>query len=109
MRRNWKVGDRVRVRKWQDMAKQYGVPIEDPDIPVGIPTPAYFDPGMACLCGFTGTIRNIDEPSFGNDAKIELTLDDKYISDQQEEFDAWNWDSDMFERDIPSKYPTNRK
>ena len=57
----YKVGDKVRVRKYSDMAKEFGVN-EDGDIPV---TPAlYFIKEMSIFCGGTFTILGINDDGY---------------------------------------------
>lgn len=48
------VGDIVRVREWDDMAREYGV-----DIDGDINTPVYFVKGMKPLCGDRAKITRI--------------------------------------------------
>ena len=66
--RNFKVGDRVVVRDWGDMAKEYGA--EDSDIrPDGCATS--FTAIMKHLCGRTATITGVD------DDYVRVKFDDK--------------------------------
>ena len=55
MNRNFKVGDRVRIRNWDDMTKEYGLDWEE-----NIATPYYFFvQEMGILCGVEATITEI--------------------------------------------------
>ena len=62
----FKVGDRVRIRAWDDMANEYGV-----DRIGDIRTIVNFVRGMEHLCGRIATITEM------NDVKCKLNFDDK--------------------------------
>lgn len=57
MKHNFKVGDHVRIRQWDDMAKEYGV------FSTSIPIPASFVDGMKNLCGEEAIITGFDFPN----------------------------------------------
>lgn len=51
----FKVGDRVRIKTWEQMEKEFGVKFGD------IPCKCIFTENMQHLCGRTATISSIDE------------------------------------------------
>lgn len=53
---SFQVGDKVKVREWDDMAAEFGVD-EDGDIKC----PRYFTTGMRPLCGRVATISRVME------------------------------------------------
>ncbi len=68
----FKVGDRVRIRQWNDMAKEFGV-----DDNGGIKVEDYFAKKMEHLCGRTATIKEIDGKyielcNWSNDSNVEF-------------------------------------
>ena len=67
--RNFKVGDRVVVRDWDDMASEY--PVEDGNI-VKDSVSACFSAYMKHLCGRTATVTAV-----GNDGGMRVEFDDK--------------------------------
>ena len=86
----FKVGDRVRVREWDDMAKEFG------ERPSGyIDTCAGFSRDMMYLCGQTGTVNEINTHAFPtwNGQKLWITWDEK----KNDGRDRWNYDNGMFE------------
>lgn len=65
----FKIGDRVRIRAWDDMSREFG---EDED---GIANHApYFVKGMKYLCGEEATIADID----GNYVILNFQVDDDW-------------------------------
>lgn len=54
--RVFEVGDRVRIRDWDDMAAEFGV-----DEYEGIPCDATFIPEMRHLCGLEFVVSNVRE------------------------------------------------
>ena len=87
--RNFKVGDRVVVRNWDDMAKEYGVY----DGSGTIKCPNGFTVTMKHLCGRTATVESVNGTSIGVD------FDDKSGGTY------WFYDSCMFNH-IDSGKPT---
>jgi len=75
----YKVGDRVRVRQWETMARQYKVR-NDGDIEI-IGTPHYFIKEKKSLCGQVVT--------------IEKVVSDYYHI--KEDGGYWEWTDEMFE------------
>ena len=73
----YKVGDKVRVRKWDDMVEEFGEYIESIDIPI-----CSFTKEMREYCGEIVTIKEIKD---GNSY---------YIKEDNEE---WYWVDEMFE------------
>lgn len=65
---NFKVGDRIKIRSWEDMEKEYGDP-ED--------CPGFFTKGMRHLCGRTATITEIGTTMCSGYPSISLDFDDK--------------------------------
>ena len=68
--RNFKVGDRVVVRDWDDMAKEYGVNKWG-----DIAKDSQFTSSMKNLCGRTATVTAVEEVFFFK--TIKLDFDDK--------------------------------
>ena len=54
----FKEGDRVRVREWDDMAKEFGVKKYKDGYEI-IKTPACFGTEMRTLCGETGIVNTV--------------------------------------------------
>lgn len=88
----YKVGDKVKVRKWEDMKKEFTLD-SDGDIKLGCYI--YFVKSMKKYCGKSVTIK-------------ETSIDDKYEIYKIEEDAHWNWSDDMFEDICDSKKPTNK-
>lgn len=63
MVRKFNIGDRVRVRAWDDMVKEFGVD-ELGDIDTGY---LYFVSDMESLCGATATVKGFD----GRDVNLD--------------------------------------
>lgn len=72
----YKVGDKVRVRQWDDMAKEFGESFGSIDIPH-----FYFPRSMEKYCGEVVTIEKADTCSY-------------HIKEDEEH---WYWTDDMFE------------
>lgn len=72
----YKVGDKVRVRQWDDMAKEFGESFGSIDIPH-----FYFSRNMEKYCGEVVTIEKADTCSY-------------HIKEDEEH---WYWTDDMFE------------
>ena len=83
----FKVGDRVRVREWDDMAKEFGT------IGFGIETPRRFLEEMAELCGETGVIVGIHKKSDGTQ-ELHINWDNDADGNDRK---RWNYDNGMFE------------
>lgn len=77
----YKVGDKVRVRQWDDMAKEYGF-INSVKRDIDIPGCTFVN-SMKKFCGSVVTISNIV-----SDNSIYLIKEDGYL---------WYWTNDMFE------------
>ena len=58
---NYKIGDRVRVREWDDMAKEFGVD-EYGNIPASLAL--YFIKTMSIFCGDIFTISEINDDGY---------------------------------------------
>ena len=69
--RNFKVGDRVVVRDWDDMAKEYGA-----DKWGNIPKDSQFTDGMRHLCGRTATVKSVENGT-GYRVIVKVDFDDK--------------------------------
>lgn len=85
----YKVGDRVRVRAWKDMAGEFGT-----DYYGAIMVPSSFMPAMREFCGRTVTISRVTS---GNTYRIK---EDDY---------GWTFSSEMFEDPKTSKTPKTPK
>lgn len=68
-RREFKIGDRVRIRDWDDMVREFGEPDSDGDIKIVVPYNihntesqyiTWFIQEMRILCGRVATIDGID-------------------------------------------------
>lgn len=75
----FKVGDRVRIRDWNDMAKEFGTSSNG-----DIPCENGFTKGMRYLCGSVCTIKQID--------KGDVLLDEW---DKSNEDHSWSFSTDM--------------
>ena len=71
MKNKFKVGDRVRVRQWDDMVKEFGL-INGYRIPFTKTCGITFTGNMKHLCGRTATIIRIDYDT----EKVDLDFDD---------------------------------
>lgn len=65
----FKIGDKVRIRQWDDMEAEFG--LNGLDIQCNL----YFIPEMRHLCGVEGIVRLIHE-----DEKVELITDNYDIT-----------------------------
>lgn len=81
----FKVGDRVRIRDWGDMAADFGV---DDDGDIGFKDESlsapYFIVDMQYLCGETGEIYDVQYNAYGDGIDrvlVELDDDDVLIDD----------------------------
>lgn len=72
----FKVGDRVQFKEWDEMEKEFGKTGSDALIVLSCPTP-YFRKEMKHLCGTYATIK-----SFGNNSRV-------YLSDMTATGDKW--------------------
>lgn len=86
MKRKFKVGDRVRIRAWDDMVAEYGLDC-DGDINI---RPSFVR-GMRSLCGKTATITEKPMYCDGQSIRFKLAFDDtsKDVN--------WNYSADMLE------------
>ena len=85
MDRDFKVGDRVRIRSWDDMAKEYGLDWEG-----DIGTSYYcFVKEMRNMCGVEATISKIYD-----DEEVILDQFDKY----KDEGRRWKYSISMIEK-----------
>ena len=73
MKNKFKVGDRVRIRQWDDMVKEFGL-IDGYRIPFTKTCGTTFIDSMKRLCGRTATITSIDYDT----EEVRLDFDDKY-------------------------------
>lgn len=76
----YKVGDRVRVREWDDMAREFGLSFTEKYINTPI---CRFNNDMRILCGKTVTIKRVHHDF--NTYAIE------------EDNNIWSWTNEMFE------------
>lgn len=72
MKNKFKVGDRVRIRQWDDMVKEFGLTV-DGHIPFTKTCSTTFMDDMKYLCGRTATITSINY----NTEEVDLDFDDK--------------------------------
>lgn len=77
----FKIGDRVRIRQWEDMEKEFGIDL-DGDIMTGW----YFTKGMRHLCGREAIITEI----YGKGVKLDF---DNKTGDVD-----WSYTTDMIEK-----------
>lgn len=77
----FKVGDRVRIRQWADMEKEFGVNLIN-----DIKCKFTFTPSMRDLCGRTATVIYVSK-----DGGVELDFDDKSCTM------CWSYSTDMIE------------
>lgn len=78
---NFKVGDRVRIREWEDMEKEYGIIARN-----SINVLYHFNNKMKYLCGRTATIKHKDGK------EVVLDFDDKSGNIN------WTYSTDMIEK-----------
>lgn len=71
MKNKFKVGDRVRIRQWDDMVKEFGI-IDGYKIPFTKTCGTTFVDKMKHLCGRTATITSINY----NTEEVDLDFDD---------------------------------
>ena len=99
----FKVGDRVQFKTWDEMVKEYGGVDEDGDIRFSYKSP-FFDSQMKHLCGTYATVKEIDSE------KRRV-----YLSDMTARGDKiWSYTFDMLKpastkkqkKDEPITYPT---
>lgn len=72
---DYSVGDRVRIRQWDDMVDEFGL-----DSSGDIKVPSVFTSEMKKLCGKTAVI--VEKNKFLNRTAYKLTFDDKKSSDR---------------------------
>ena len=72
MKNKFKVGDRVRIRQWDDMVKEFGLTV-DGHIPFTKTCCTTFMDDMKYLCGRTATITSINYKT----EEVNLDFDDK--------------------------------
>lgn len=82
MKHNFKIGDRVKIRLWDDMAKEFGT-----DWSGDIKCKPYFVKAMKHLCGRTATIMCVEHEDFTT--KVRLKFDDNSGGI------AWQYSTDM--------------
>lgn len=82
----YKEGDKVRIREWNDMAREYGV---DEDGAIDCP-PIFFTSDMKRYCGKIMTIESVHKDSFEN-----------VFYDMEEDREGWQWADFML---IPAEY-----
>lgn len=93
--RNFKVGDRVVVRDWDDMAKEYGVSKWG-----DIPKDSQFTNSMKHLCGRTATVTCVEDGL--SCKKVRVDFDDKSGSTACWAFNPWMFNPS----DAPAKSKT---
>lgn len=75
----YKVGQKVRVKSWEQMEKEYGLNCRG-----NIPTPLVFTRKMIVFCGNTYTIKSV----FNHGETLAFFED---------ETKGWSWDNEMIE------------
>ncbi len=90
MKNEFKVGDRVRIREWDDMVKEFAHSVSC------IYCSGSFVDGMKPLCGRTATITDIDG------RYVFLQFDDKFGDI------GWTYTTDMIEHLTPQEITVNR-
>lgn len=80
----YKVGQKVRVKSWGQMAQEYGVTDGT------INTPSSFVPDMRCFCGMIFTIKNVRSGIFH--VTYDLETNNKELND---EIKHYYWDEEM--------------
>lgn len=90
----FEVGDRVRIRDWNDMATDFFVDDEG-DISFGDdPISPYFIREMQCLCGETGEVYDVQYNTYGDGIdRVLIELDD----DDNDLIDDWEISNLMIE------------
>lgn len=98
------VGDRVRVRQWDDMADEYGNKPLPGSIDCIVPSPygycecPSFIAPMKRLCGLSGTVERVDLDAYGDcvdSIRVKFDLDD---GKSDIDFN-WGYCNTMFEPD----------
>ena len=85
------IGDRVRIRTWEEMEEQFGLD-EDGFIPTGNEEcPTFFAPGMKDFCGLEATVTDFYET--GGKQQLYVLFDD-YPRNAA----LWFFTEDMVER-----------
>lgn len=84
-RRDWRVGDRVRFRAWEDMEQEYGAD-SDGDI-----ARIWFMDSMRHLCGQEATIESFGQEMWDDRRLVYISLEGL------EGRTDWDYNSDMFE------------
>ena len=92
------IGDRIRVRKFADMDRDFGSFGEGDDACIG--TPAGFVASMCRFCGRVGTVTTVYPVTDVQYIRLKL--------DETDDESDYTWDEHMVEL-LASKYPTNRK
>lgn len=104
----FEVGDRVRVRQWDDMADEYGIkPLCGTLMDIGYIVPSHYAYGdcpcftisMKNLCGLSGTVKRVNLDAYGDcvdSIRVKFDLDDG-----KSDIDfVWNYTNTMFEPDF---------
>ena len=81
---DFKVGDRVRIKSWDEMAEEYN----ERSYGIELPSSPKFVNSMKCLCGLTATIDKI------NNDIVKL----KDWSDDDDEHGIWTYSTYMLEK-----------
>jgi hypothetical protein len=87
MKEKFKVGDRVEIKSWEEMEKEFGLIFGE------INCRCHFTPTMKYLCGRTATIKTISEYK-----RIEL---DNWSNNDNTN---WNYSTDMIKRVQPKQF-----
>nr|DAF72318.1 MAG TPA: ubiquitin ligase [Caudoviricetes sp.] len=92
-RYNFKVGDKVKIRQWNNMVEEFGL-----DAYGNIKTRGHtFSKGMKYLCGKIATIKDFDKGCGGH---LVLEFSDK-IEDNCWDYALWHYTTDMLEPYTP--------
>lgn len=82
----YKVGQKVRVKSWEQMEKEYGLTSYG-----SIKTPSSFTREMNCFCGMIFTIKNVRSDSFR--VTYDLETNNKVLNNK---IKYYYWDEEMF-------------
>ena len=84
----FKVGDKVKIKSWEEMEKEFGLNCNG-----NINCNSCFTDGMKKFCGAVATIRKID-----SDGEVELTSTSSNL-----DFSEWRFSTDMIKKVIDFK------
>lgn len=87
MSKEFKVGDKVKIRQWDDMVEEFGI-----DETGDIDCRCCFTDDMTELCGETAVITKIDDDEeFGELVELEFDNESELVDTQ------WHFSTDMIE------------